>query len=254
MKIIILGCGTSTGVPVIGCGCEVCSSADPRNKRTRSSALIRTGSANILIDTSTDLRAQALANSVERIDAVLYTHAHADHIHGIDDLRVFNHIQGGVIPCYGNPRTMRSMRRAFDYIFRDGGGDGDGWKPKLTATEVEGPFEACGVEVEPVEVIHGRNRIYGYRFGRFAYVTDCSRIPPESAERLRGLKVLVLGALRYRPHPTHFNIPQALEAIEDLAPERTVLTHLGHNLDYTKANSELPEGVELAYDSMVIEA
>lgn len=252
MKLVILGSGTSTGVPVIGCRCEVCSSRDPRNKRTRASALISTRGKNILIDTSTDLRAQSLANGIERIDAVLFTHCHADHIHGIDDLRAFNHVQGSSIPCYGNPETIERIRSSFEYIFNDKAGDG--WKPSLTATAVESPFEISGIEIIPVEVVHGRARILGYRIGKVAYITDCNSIPPESKEKLRDLEALVLGALRYKPHPTHFNIPQAIEVAEELKPRRCIFTHLGHNLDYKVDNPKLPEGVELAYDGMIIEA
>jgi len=251
MKLVILGCGTSTGVPVIGCNCEVCSSQNPRNRRTRASALVQTGGKTILIDTSTDLRAQSLARGLTRIDAVLFTHCHADHVHGIDDLRAFNHAQGSVIPCYGSAGTIDRIRTSFNYIFREN--SGDGWKPKLTTTAVDSPFEAAGVRVTPVPVIHGRATILGYRIGDAAYVTDCSAIPPESMEKLRGLKVLVLDALRHTPHPTHFNVAQAVEAAEALKPERTLLTHLGHNLDYGEVNERLPAGVELAYDGMEIE-
>lgn len=252
MKLTILGCGTSTGVPVIGCRCEVCTSPDPRNRRTRSSALIESRGRHILVDTSTDLRAQALGCGLARIDAVLFTHCHADHVHGIDDLRAFNHAQGGAaIPCYGNERTIRGVRKSFEYIFRDNAGDG--WKPSLTTSVVEGDFTAAGVEFTPIDVIHGRARILGFRSGNAAYVTDCSELPDESVEKLRGVDALVLGALRHTPHPTHFNIEQALAAVERIRPGRAVLTHLGHNLDYTVDNDRLPDGVELAYDGMVIE-
>lgn len=252
MKLTILGSGTSTGVPVIGCRCDICTSTEPRNKRTRSSALIEAGPSSILVDTSTDLRAQALKNGLARIDAVLFTHCHADHVHGIDDLRAFNHAQGGApIPCYGNERTIRGVRKTFEYIFRDNAGDG--WKPSLTTKVVEGDFTAAGVKFTTIDVIHGSARILGFRTNGVAYVTDCSGLPGESIEKLRGVDALVLGALRYTPHPTHFNIDQALAAIERIRPGRAVLTHLGHNLDYTVDNDKLPDGVELAYDGMVIE-
>jgi len=173
MRLVILGCGTSTGVPVIGCHCEVCSSHDPRNKRTRSSLLIDSGNANILIDTTTDLRTQALANGLERVDAVLYTHAHADHIHGIDDLRSFNLAAGNrAIPCYGNKETIARIRSIFEYIFRVDGRDG--WKPNLTTTEVSSGFMVGSTAVSAIEVLHGEAAILGYRIGSFAYLTDCS--------------------------------------------------------------------------------
>lgn len=252
MRLVILGCGTSTGVPVIGCHCEVCSSRDPKNKRTRSSLLVQSKDSNILIDTTTDLRGQALSNGLERVDAVLYTHAHADHIHGIDDLRAFNLAAGGhAIPCYGNAETIGRIRSIFEYIFRVDGRDG--WKPNLTTTEVLSEFGLFGDRIVPIEIMHGEAVILGYRIGPFAYLTDCSAIPPGSMEKLRGLEVLILGALRQKPHPTHFSIKQAIEASAAIGPQRTIFTHLGHNLDYGRDSAALPEGFELAYDGMVID-
>ncbi len=252
MKLTVLGCGTSTGVPVIGCHCAVCSSTERKNKRTRSSLLIQEKGRNILIDTSTDLRSQSLANGLERIDAVLFTHPHADHIHGIDELRAFNLAQDGAIPCYGGTETVNRIRVIFDYIFRDDANDG--WKPNLTTEVVEGPFKASGIEITPVAVHHGPAVILGYRVGRAAYLTDCSSIPEGSVELIRGIDVLILGALRHKPHPTHFTIKQAIEASQRAGAKRTILTHLSHNIDYGKDNALLPEGVELAYDGMVVEA
>ncbi|OGP37919.1 MAG: MBL fold metallo-hydrolase [Deltaproteobacteria bacterium GWC2_56_8] len=251
MKIIILGCGTSTGVPVIGCHCPTCSSSNPRNKRTRSSILVQEEGRNIPIDTSTDLRAQALGNGIERIDAVLFTHPHADHIHGIDDLRAFNLAQKGPIPCYGSALTIERIRVMFDYIFREDAGDG--WKPNLTTNIVDGPVMVFGIGVEPIDISHGSAAIFGYRIGRLAYLTDCSGIPPASIEKLKGVELLILGALRHKPHPTHFSVEQAMEASRAIGPERTILTHLGHNLDYEKDASLLPPGIELAYDGLTIE-
>lgn len=251
MQIVMLGSGTSSGVPVIGCSCEVCRSDNPRNRRTRASMLLRLESGNILVDTATDFRAQALANAVERVDAVMYTHTHADHIHGIDDLRCFNKIMSGPIPCYASPRSLENLKASFGYIFKDA--DDDGWRPNLEARPVTGPFDLLGLRVEPVEIIHNNMAIYGYRFGDVAYITDCSGIPQHSVEKLKGLDMLILGALRYTPHPSHFSLAQALEAIEMLRPGRAVLTHLGHVFDYEKTSSELPAGVALAYDGMKIE-
>ncbi|WKZ32291.1 MAG: GPMC system MBL fold metallohydrolase [Thermodesulfobacteriota bacterium] len=252
MNIVILGCGTSTGVPVIGCHCEVCSSPNPLDKRTRSSLLIRTNGRNILIDTSTDLRAQALANGVERIDAVLYTHPHADHIHGIDDLRAFNlSNDNAAIPCYGSQRTVSRIKSTFEYIFKDDGRDG--WKPNLSIQAVEGPFELFGENVAPVPVMHGQATIFGWRVGQLAYVTDCSEIPEGSFEALRGAEILVLGALRHKPHPTHFTISQALEAAGKIGAPRTIFTHLSHNVLYGRDGKTLPPGVEFAYDGLTAE-
>ena len=238
-------------MPVIGCHCGVCTSKDPRNKRMRSSALVMTGGRNILIDTSTDLRSQSLVNGIERIDSVLFTHPHADHIHGIDDLRAFNLVQNGAIPCYGSLHTVERIKVMFDYIFRVD--SYDGWKPRLSMTAVDAPFEASGVTVVPVEVLHGSAPIFGYRIGSMAYLTDCSSIPERSLGLLDGLEVLVLGALRHKPHPTHFTIEQAIEASRTVKPKRTFFTHLGHSLDYTKDNALLPEGIELAYDGLEVE-
>lgn len=249
MRIIVLGCGTSTGVPVIGCHCAVCASTDPRNKRTRSSALVQTGGKNLLIDTSTDLRAQSLANGIERIDAVLFTHPHADHIHGIDDLRSFNLHQEGPIPCYGNAFTIDRIKVMFDYIFRKDGRDG--WKPNLTTSVVDSAFDVFGIKIIPVEIFHGEASIFGYRIGKFAYLTDCSSIPAETIEMLKGVEVIIIGALRYKPHPTHFSVQQAIEASKAIGAKRTILTHLSHGLDYT---ADAPgEGVELACDGLTID-
>ncbi len=251
IKILILGCGTSTGVPVIGCDCKICTSTAPSNKRTRCSALFQTGGKFILIDTSTDLRAQSLLNGLRRIDAVLFTHPHADHIHGIDDLRSFNMIQKESIPCYGNEYTVNRIHVMFDYIFSKE--NAESWRPKLTTTVVDGPFNLFGTAVTPIDVEHGNARILGYRIGRAAYITDCSHLPEESMERLGGLKLLIIGALRFKPHPTHMTIDEAVEISRKLRPERTILTHLSHNIDYPVDNKKLPPGVELAYDGMVIE-
>ncbi|MBW7957232.1 MAG: MBL fold metallo-hydrolase [Deltaproteobacteria bacterium] len=252
MKIVILGCGTSTGVPVIGCHCEICSSPNPLDKRTRSSLLIHSNGRNVLIDTSTDLRAQALANGIERIDAVLYTHPHADHIHGIDDLRAFNLSNGNAaIPCYGSARTVSRIMSTFEYIFRDDGMDG--WKPNLSIQAVEGPFELFGENVTPVPVMHGQAAIFGWRVGKLAYVTDCSEIPESSFKALRGAELLILGALRQKPHPTHFTISQALEAAKKIGAQRTIFTHLSHNVLYERDSKTLPPGVEFAHDGLTAE-
>lgn len=251
MKITVLGCGTSTGVPVIGCKCMICASNDVKNKRTRSSLLITANNKNILIDTSTDLRHQALTHQVERIDAVLYTHPHADHIHGIDELRSFNMLQKGPVPCYGSEFTINRIRHMFDYIFTTD--ENDGWKPKLETFLISTSFELFGLLIQPISIYHGRMQILGFRIGRFAYLTDCSRIPDDSKKLLLHLDMLILGALRHKPHPTHFSIHDALQIGTELKPKRVVLTHLSHSLDYAETNKMLPNGFELAYDGMEIE-
>jgi phosphoribosyl 1,2-cyclic phosphate phosphodiesterase len=250
MELTILGSGTSTGVPMIGCRCEVCCSSNPKNHRSRASAYIRSGSTRLLVDTSTDLRQQALQCGVDGVDAVLYTHAHADHVHGIDELRSFNHLQRGPIPCYGNAETIAALRERFAYAFSNG--TGPAYTPQLQAHALAGPRVFGGVTVEPIEVEHGADRILGYRLGTAAYVTDCSRIPPASQNCLRGLDLLVLSAIRYDAHPTHFTLEQALEAVAALRPRRAVLTHLSHVFDYDRVTAELPEGIALAYDGMVL--
>ena len=250
MRITILGSGTSTGVPAIGCRCPVCSSVNPKNTRSRASIFIRSEGAGLLIDTSTDLRLQAMTHGVDRVDAVLYTHAHADHVHGIDELRSFNYLQQSPIPCYGNRATIAQLKARFGYVFSNGAGIG--YKPQLIPHELDGPREIGGLPVEPIEVVHGEDRIYGYRIGSMAYVTDCSAIPEESRGRLRGLDLLIVSAIRYDAHPTHFTLAQALAAIDDLKPRRAVLTHLSHVFEYDTVNRQLPPGVELAYDGMVL--
>ncbi len=258
MKVTVLGCATSTGVPVIGCPCEVCTSSDPRNRRTRASVLISKGGGNILVDTSPDFRLQALANGVCNVNAVLYTHTHADHIFGLDDLRIFNFMQGEKIPIYGRDDTISEIMKIFSYIWNPNAPVGGG-KPMLETHALNGGLDLVGVQVEPVELLHGARIIYGYMFGRsstssgFAYLTDCSGIPEETKDKVRGCEALILGALRYRPHPTHFGLEQALAAIEELKPGRAYLTHLSHSFDYEKVNAELPAGIELAYDGLVLE-
>src|SRR3990172_4502753 len=251
MKVTILGCGTSFGVPMIACKCPVCTSTDARNRRTRSSILVTAGDKNILVDTATDLRGQAIANGIERIDAVLYTHPHAEHIHGIDELRRFNWLQGSSIPCYGSPETVARIRDIFRYIFLDKGLPG--WQPNLTTHDVEEPFDLFGIRVTPVELMHGDLPIFGYRFDDFAYLTDFSEIPDDSMELLAGVRVVVIEALRDEPHPSHVTLAQALEVIGELKPARAVLTHMAHGYDYKTVTETLPAGVEPGYDGLVME-
>lgn len=253
MKITILGCGTSTGVPVIGCPCGICRSKDPKNNRTRASILIETQGKNILVDTSTDLRQQALRAGLKRIDAVLFTHTHADHIHGIDELRSFNFVQNGPIPCFAPTLVADDIRDKFGYIFspRD---KMKNWVPNLTISPIEGSLELFGVKITPLRVIHGDLPTFAYLVNRkFAYLTDCKEIPTDTKRWLGDLDVLVLDALRFEPHRNHMSIDEALSSIGELKPRHTILTHLGHQLDYAQVNFRLPAGVELGYDGMTIE-
>ena len=247
MKVIILGSGPSTGVPMVGCTCRVCSSDNPRDKRTRPSLLIRHADRNILVDTATDLRRQALRQRIDRIDAVLYTHSHADHINGIDDLRGFHFLHREVVPCFGSRPTLDTLLRGFGYIFEPH--EGSGYTPLLEANEVGGPFQLFGLTIVPVPLEHGMTSAMGYRIGTFAYLTDCSRIPEPSFPLLEGLDLLVMDGLRWTPHPFHFNIDGAIEVAQRLGIRRTVLTHLSHEVAYAD-RARLPEGIEFAFDGM----
>lgn len=250
MELTFLGTGTSHGIPVIGCQCSVCTSSNPKNKRTRSSVILEVQGLNILIDTATEFRLQALAAQIERVDAVLYTHCHADHVFGFDDLRVFDYHQQQAVPVYGNEPTITELRSVFAYAFRktqEGGG-----KPQVETNIVAGQFQIQGVEITPIPVFHGELPIFGYRIGRAAYVTDCSCIPPQSLTLLKDLDLLILGVIRREPHPTHMHLDQALELVETLRPKRTYFTHISHLLDHDETNHTLPQGVELAYDGLRI--
>jgi phosphoribosyl 1,2-cyclic phosphate phosphodiesterase len=250
-EITFLGTGTSNGIPVIGCGCHVCRSSDPRDRRTRTSALVRYGDRAILIDAATELRAQSLAHDIRHVDAILVTHAHADHIGGLDDLRRFNELQQQRIPLYTDPNTANVLRERFAYTFNEvfpfyGG------KPDLDLHEVDGPFDLFGQEVIPIPVMHGRLPILGYRFGDLAYVTDAKDIPESSRELLRDLDVLVLNGLRPRPHATHLGFFEAVEIIEDLRPRLAYLIHLSHETSHIEAESMLPDGVNVAWDGLTV--
>ncbi|MBU5635188.1 GPMC system MBL fold metallohydrolase [Geomonas sp. Red69] len=250
MKITILGSGTSTGVPMVGCHCQVCGSSDPRDKRTRASILVESCGQRILVDTSTDLRMQALREGIPQIDAVLLTHTHADHIHGIDDLRGFHFIHRRVIPCYASQDTIDQVSANFSYIFE--GLHSEGYWPLLEAFPVEDPFDLFGCRVTPVPIRHGSFLATGYRFDNAAYLTDCSEIPDQSLALLQGLDLLIIDALRFSPHPNHFNIEGALKITEILKPRRTVLTHLTHEVHHSDGE-RLPQGVEFAYDGLSVE-
>ena len=252
----LLGTGTSHGVPMIGCECAVCRSSDPRDRRTRPSVLLEADSTlggvrSVLVDTATDLREQALTHRISRVDAILFTHSHADHILGLDEVRRFNVIQKSAIPCYADERTLGDLRRTFSYIFNPptlGGG-----VPQIALFRIGGPFVLGPLEIVPVPLLHGHRPILGFRIGEFAYLTDCSRIPNESWPLLEGVRTLVLDALRDRPHPTHFSVAEALEAVARLGPERAYFTHICHDLPHAATNERLPRGIELAYDGLVIE-
>lgn len=251
VELTFLGTGTSNGVPIIGCACDVCRSADPRDSRSRSSAVIRAGGQTLLIDTATELRTQAIRAGLDHVDAVLMTHAHADHTGGFDDLRRFNEIQQEWLQVYSNERTAEMLRERYAYTFVEqypffGG------KPDLRLIEIDGPFTVGGVEITPIPLLHGRLPILGFRIGDLAYITDAKVIPDESWPLLVGVDTLVINALRERLHPTHFNFDEALHAIERIQPRQAFLTHISHETSHADILKRLPEGVQPAFDGLSI--
>ncbi len=253
MQITFLGTGTSTGVPMIGCECRVCRSEDPKNKRTRPSIMITQNQKNILVDTTPEFRLQAIANQINRVDAVLFTHSHADHMHGIDDLRIFSKTQSDPILCYGNEHTLNRLRHAFDYIFNPG--HYKGLLPNIKLESINGPFSLFGQTIIPIRVLHGKTEVLGFRLGDFAYVTDCGQIPDESMALLAGVDILILDALRWEPeHPAHLTIPEAIEISQRLEARQTYFTHMMHLVEHHETNAKLPTGIQLAYDGLTLEA
>ena len=254
MNILFLGTGTSTGTPSLCCKCAVCLSTDKKNKRLRASVLIKNKGFNTLIDTSTDLRQQCLTYGIQHIDSVIYTHAHADHVHGIDELRSFNYFNKMIIPCYGTEKTLATIKNNFSYIFNGHKPEGGG-VPKLTLESLTAKsFTLGGTLITPLEIHHGSQMITGYKIDeRIAYITDCNKIPEYTKDKIRGLDLLILNALGYKPHFTHFCLSEALAAAEELKPKRVLLTHVNHEFDHHKVNGELPENVRLAYDGLEVE-
>jgi phosphoribosyl 1,2-cyclic phosphate phosphodiesterase len=251
--VTFLGTGTSSGVPMIGCACAVCASTDPRDKRLRPSIYVAVpGHASILVDTTPDFRQQALTYGVTRIDAILFTHSHADHILGLDDIRRFNFMQGGAVPCYASADTWSEIRRTFYYAF-DGVQRLGGGVPRLEPHEIDGPMVIGGVRVVPVPLWHGDAPILGFRFGNFAYLTDCNRLADEAWSLIEGVDTLVLDALRDKPHTTHFTVAEAVDVVARVRPARALLTHMSHDLSHAATNARLPSPVELAYDGLVLD-
>ena len=248
MRLTFLGTGTSTGVPTLACRCPVCTSSDPRDKRTRPSVLLEFDGRAVVIDTAPDFRQQALREGMERLDAVLFTHTHADHVLGLDDVRVFYFRQRQPIPIYANSRSMDDIRRIFSYIF-------DQTYPyggiaKLDPHMIDGPFDLWGERLTPLPVFHGNLPVLGFRFGKAAYVTDFSAIPDSTIPLIEGLDVLILDALRHKPHPTHSSLEQSLDWVERLKPRRAFFTHIAHELGHEATNAALPPHVRLAYDGL----
>lgn len=249
MKLIMLGVGSSGGTPQIGCQCATCTSSNPRNKRTRCSSAIETDTGEvILIDTGPDLRTQALREGLKRVDAVLYTHAHADHLNGIDDLRAFCLLRHARIPLYGNAPTMENISTRFNYTLRE---PREYWDlPSLSANVVNEPFETCGERVIPIPVMHGKAPIFGWRIRNFAYLTDLYSIPEESMQLLKGLDILLLDCLRIRSHDTHINLEQSLEYAGLIGAKNTYLIHMTHELEYESLSAQLPDNIQVAYDGL----
>jgi phosphoribosyl 1,2-cyclic phosphate phosphodiesterase len=250
--LTVMGSGTSMGVPTVGCDCAVCRSSDPHDKRTRPSVLISYNNRFVLIDTTPDFREQAIRERVRQLDAVIYTHAHADHILGLDDLRPLSyHRQDGRIPLYAHERTARVLKEVFRYIF-----DSDykyGGLAQVEMHNIDGPVDLYGATFTPVVVLHGDAEIYGFRFGSAAYLTDFSAIPDDSLQQLQGLDILFLDALRHKPHPTHSTVANSLTIVERVKPKRAFFTHICHDLAHVATNATLPPNVRLAYDGLKLE-
>lgn len=252
LTVTVLGSGTSAGIPVIACDCPICTSSNPRNTRLRASILLRSERRTILVDCGSDFRQQALTWGINRLDVLLLTHAHSDHIAGLDEIRLYNWRQGHAIPIFASAITWESIRRRFDYIFNPmqiGGG-----VPDIVVNEVATePFTAAGCRVVPLPAMHGNLPILGFRFGNFAYITDASYLSDETVEKLRGVRWFILNALRHKPHPTHFTVAQALAIAERVGAERTWFTHITHDLDHDETNRELPPHIQLAHDGLQFE-
>jgi phosphoribosyl 1,2-cyclic phosphate phosphodiesterase len=254
MEILFLGTGTSMGVPMIGCTCAVCRSTDPRDARWRPSIALRFDDGlSVLVDTSADLRAQALRFGLVRVDAVLFTHSHADHVLGLDELRRYNTLQRAPIPLYGDARTIGDLQRIFGYAFARPE-SGHEYVPQLRPFVLDGPISIGRHEVRPVPLTHGVRTIYGFRVGRFAYLTDCNAIPEASWSLLQDLDVVVLDALRERPHPSHFCLSEAIAVAGRIGARETLFTHMAHDLGHAATCARLPAGMALAYDGLVVRA
>jgi len=239
------------GVPTLGCHCAVCESSDPHDRRTRPSVLLSYGGRSVVVDTTPDFRYQAMRAHIDRLDAVLYTHGHADHILGLDDIRPYNIRQKSAVPLYASRDTLDILRRQFSYIFEEG--QPGATLPLVDLREINGPFELFGMNIIPIPALHGAQPVLGFRVGNFAYLTDFSAVPETSKALLRGLDDFILDALRYVPHPTHSSVAQSLALIEELRPKRAWFTHVCHDLGHAQTNAQLPANVRLSYDGLQFE-
>jgi phosphoribosyl 1,2-cyclic phosphate phosphodiesterase len=248
VELLFLGTGTSAGIPMIGCHCEVCSSTDPKDHRTRPSVVISSGGVSVLVDTSPELRLQCVANRIDMIDAVVITHAHADHIMGLDDVRRFNILRQGPLDVWADARTFSTLSRCFGYAFQEPKPELKVFRPHLVHRELTGEFTIGPMRWQPIHLFHGQMPVLGFRVGRLAYCTDVNRIPQESFELLADLDLLVLDALQFKPHTTHFSLDEALAVVERVKPKQVRFTHIAHALGHAAVNARLPAGIQLAYD------
>ncbi|MEE8349327.1 MAG: MBL fold metallo-hydrolase [Acidobacteriota bacterium] len=249
MRITFLGTGTSRGIPTVGCQCKVCRSTNPRNKRLRASLLIES-EVNVVIDTSVDFRTQMLRHNVTKLDAVVYTHCHVDHILGLDDVYPFNMWSGETTQAYGSPATLEEIQMTFRHLFR---GELYPGVPGLELVPIDGNFDIGNLKFEPLEVLHGQMPVLGFRVGRFAYITDVSHIPEKAFQQLKGIDYLALGGLRYLTHHKHFSLSEATAVAQQIGARETFLIHMNHDVDHDEGNASLPESVSLAYDGLSLE-
>ncbi|MGN6724562.1 MAG: MBL fold metallo-hydrolase [Tepidisphaeraceae bacterium] len=254
IELLFLGTGTSAGVPMIGCHCPVCTSTDPHDHRTRCSVVISYDGKRVLVDTTPELRLQCVAHQVNAIDAVVLTHAHADHIMGLDDVRRFNAIKGGPLDIWADQKTFHGIEQAFGYAFKAPDPAAKVFRPHLVRRFIDGPFELEGLTWQPIPLLHGKMHVLGFRVGNLAYCTDVSTMPDDSYDLLRGLDVLVIDALAWHEHPTHFSIAQAMEVVDRVRPKMTYFTHIAHGLGHEETNAKLPPHVRLAYDGLTLQA
>ncbi len=253
MKVTFLGTGTSQGVPLIGCDCEVCISADPRDNRLRSSIWVQIGDTSIVVDSGPDFRYQMLRAKVKKLDAIVFTHSHKDHIAGLDDVRAYNFFSKKAVNIYATQETQEALKREFYYVFSEKQYPGIP-QIDLNTINAQQNFDINGHTIKPILVKHMHMDVLGFRFGDFTYITDANYIAPEEIEKIKGSKVLVLNALRHKEHPSHYTLEEAIKVAEEIGAEQTYFTHISHQLgNHSKINNQLPDGIQLSYDGLELE-